>query len=124
MAAALTVSVIAELTGLGEGLVFVDKGINGTTPTAFTKIYKTLAKADTAEALDLGDVSTIACIVIRAITKNLDIDLDYADPFSKDLTIKAGEEPAVIPNPAGIVYVKNNTESETPVFEYIVIGTT
>jgi len=106
MAASFEVSVIAELTGLGKDISFTDKGTDGTTPTASSYMYRTLATANTEEALDLGDVSTATCIVIRAITKDLDIDLDFVSAFDADFTISAGEIPAIIPAPAGTVYVK------------------
>ena len=125
MAATLDVSVIAELQGLGQDIAFLDKGTDGTTPTATTgRPTRTLAVADTDEALDLGGVSTVTCIVIRAIDFDLDIDLDYASSFDVDLTIKAGEVPCVIPNPAGVTQVKNNGAAETPTYEYMVVGTT
>lgn len=125
MAATLDVSVIAELQGLGQDISFLDKGTDGTTPTATTGLqYRTLATADTDEVLDLGDVATVTCILIRAITNDLDIDLDYSSSFDVDLTIKAGEIPCVIPNPAGITRVKNNGAAEAPVYEYLVVGTT
>ncbi|KKK54255.1 hypothetical protein LCGC14_3086590 [marine sediment metagenome] len=87
-------------------------------------MYRTLAVADTDELLDLGDVSTVGAIVIRAITNNLDIDLDYVSAFDADLTVKVGAVPAVIPYPAGVIRVKNNGAGETPVFEYLIIGLT
>ncbi|KKM93552.1 hypothetical protein LCGC14_1207160 [marine sediment metagenome] len=125
MAATLDVSVIAELQGLGQDISFLDKGTDGTTPTATTgRQYRTLATADADEVLDLGDVSTVTCIIIRAVTLNLDIDLDYTSSFSADMTVKAGEIPAVIVNPVGVTRVKNNGAGETPVFEVWVIGTT
>jgi hypothetical protein len=102
---------------------FTDKGTDGTTPTAGSYMYRKLAVADTAEALDLGDVSTVTCIVIRAVTNDLDVDLDYSAAFDKDFTLAAGEIPAVIPTPV-LVYVKNNGAGEAPVYEYLVIGTT
>lgn len=125
MPATLDVSVIAELQGLGQDISFLDKGTDGTTPTATTgRQYRTLAVADTDEAVDLGDVSTVTCIIIRAVTNDLDIDLDYASSFDVDMTVKAGEIPAVITNPAGVTQIKNNGAAETPVFEVWVIGTT
>lgn len=125
MPATLDVSIIAELQGLGQDISFLDKGTDGTTPTATTgRQYRTLTTADTDEAIDLGDVSTATCIIIRAVTNDLDIDLDYASSFDVDLTIKAGEVPAVIPNPAGVTQIKNNGAGETPAFEVWVIGTT
>ena len=125
MAATLDISVIAELQGLGQDISFTDKGTDGTTPTATTgRQYRTLATADSDEVLDLGDVSTVTAIIIRAITYDLDIDLDYSSSFDVDFTIKAGEPAAVIPNPAGITRVKNNGAAEAPVYEVWVIGTT
>lgn len=124
MATEFNVSVIAELIGLGKDVSFTDKGIDGTTPTAGSYMYRTLAVADTDELLDLGDVSTVGAIVIRAITNNLDIDLDYVSAFDADLTVKVGAVPAVIPYPAGVIRVKNNGAGETPVFEYLIIGLT
>ncbi|KKM24404.1 hypothetical protein LCGC14_1605470 [marine sediment metagenome] len=125
MAATLDVGVIAELQGLGQDISFLDKGTDGTIPTATTgRQYRTLATADADEVLDYGDISTATCIIIRAVTNDLDIDLDYSASFDVDLTIKAGEVPCVIPNPAGITRVKNNGVGETPVYEVWVIGTT
>lgn len=124
MAATLDIAILAELTGLGKDQSFTDKGTDGTTPTAGGYMYRTLAVADTDEALDLGDVSTVTCIVIRAVTNDLDIDLDYASSFDVDLTVKAGEPAAVIMNPAGVTQVKNNGAAEAPVYEYLIVGTT
>jgi len=124
MAAELNVSVIAELTGLGMSQTFIKKGADGTTPTAATYNYRVLATTNTAEALDLGDISTVTCIIIYAIDYDLDIDCDFVSSFDADLTAKAGEIPAIITNPAGTVYVKNNGTGETPAYEYLVVGTT
>lgn len=124
MAAQVDCFVRVELSGLGLNYVFQDLATDGTTPTAATYNYRVLATADTAEALDLGDVATETILAIRAIDYDLDIDLDYVSAFDKDLTVKAGEPPALIPNPAGIIYVKNNGAAETPAYEYLLIGTT
>jgi hypothetical protein len=124
MAAETTVNVSVELTGLGLPRDFVDKSTDGTTPTAATYNYRVLATGDAAEALDLGDITTEAILVIRAIDYDLDIDLDFVSSFDADLTVKAGEPAALIPNPAGVVYVKNNGAAETPAYEYLLIGTT
>jgi hypothetical protein len=125
MAATLDVSVIAELQGLGQDISFLDKGTDGTTPTATTgRQYRTLTTADADEAIDLGDVSTVTCIIIRAVTNDLDIDLDYASSFDVDMTVVAGGPCAVITNPAGVTQIKNNGAGETPTFEVFVVGTT
>jgi len=124
MAAATKVIIQVELTGLGKDQYFTEVATDGTTPTAATYNYRVLATANTAEALDLGDVATEAILVIKAIDYDLDIDLDYVSAFDADLTVKAGEPAALIPNPAGIVYVKNNQTDETPAYEYFIVGTT
>jgi len=124
MAASVDVTIIAELTGLGIDIPFIKKGTDGTTPTAATYNYRVLATTNTAEALDLGDISTVQGIAIRAVDYDLDIDCDYVSAFDSDITVKAGEISALIPNPAGTVYVKNNGTDETPAYEYLVWGTT
>jgi hypothetical protein len=124
MAAEVDCRVQVELTGLGLNREFFDRATDGTTPTAATYGYRTLAVADTAEALDLGDVATETILVIRAVTNDIDVDLDFVTTFNSDLTLKAGEPAALIPNPAGVVYVKNNGAGETPVYEYLLCGTT
>lgn len=113
--------------GLGKNQTFTDKGIDGTTPTAATYNYRVIVDGAlaTPEALDLGDVATETILVIRAIDYDLDVDLDYVGAtFDVDFTVKAGEPAAVIPNPAGIIYVNNHTATETPAYEYLLIGTT
>lgn len=123
MAAEFNLSVIAELTGLGKIQTFVEKGTDETTPTAGAYMYRVIATADTAEALDLGDVSTVTAIILSAIDYDVDIDCDYVASFDADLTAKAGGIPVVITYPAGTVYVKGES-GQTPKFEYLIIGTT
>lgn len=123
MAAEFTCSVVAQLTGLGKEIEFAEKGTDETTPTAGTYNYRVIATADTAEALDLGDVSTVTAIVLYAVDYDVDIDCDFVTAFDADLTAKAGGIPAVITYPAGTVYVKGES-AQTPAYEYLVIGTT
>lgn len=123
MAAEANVSVIAELTGLGIIQNFVKKGSDETTPTAATYNYRTITTADTEEALDLGDVSTVTLVILYAVDYDVDIDCDFVSSFDADLTAKAGGIPAVIPYPAGAVYVKGES-GQTPAYEYLVVGTT
>jgi len=127
LAATCDVSIIVELLGLGHIQSFMTKATDGTTPTAATYNYRVIADGAlaTPEALDLGDVATETILVIRAIDYDLDVDLDYVGAtFDVDFTVKAGEPAAVIPNPAGIIYVNNHTATETPAYEYLLIGTT
>jgi len=123
MAAEFKVKMIAQLSGLGELINFIKQGSDETTPTAGAYMYRTIATADTAEALDLGDVSTVTMVVLYAVDYDVSIDCDYVAAFDADMTAKAGGIPAVIPYPAGTVYVKGES-GQTPKYEYLVIGTT
>ena len=123
MAAEFNVKMIAQLAGLGEPINFNKSGTDETTPTAGSYMYRTIAAANTAEALDLGDVSTVTAIILYAIDYDVLIDCDYDDvAFDADLTAKAAGIPVVITYPAGDVYVQGETD-QTPKYEYIVIGT-
>ena len=123
MAATFQVKMIAQLAGLGEQIDFIKSGTDETTPTAGSYMYRTIATANTAEALDLGDVTTVTAIILYAVDYDVDIDCDYVAAFDADLTAKAAGLPVVITYPAGVVYVKGET-GQTPKFEYLVIGTT
>lgn len=123
MAASFDVSVIAQLTGLGNQIDFAEKGTDETTPTAATYNYRVIAAADTAESLDLGDISTVTCVILYAIDFDVLIDCDFSSSFDADLTAKAAGIPAVIPYPAGTVYVQGES-GQTPKYEVLVIGTT
>lgn len=123
MAATFQVNMIAKLAGLGEPINYVKSGTDETTPTAGSYMYRTIATADTAEALDLGDVTTVTAIVLYAVDYDVDIDCDYVSAFDADLTAKAAGIPVVITYPAGTVYVKGES-GQTPKYEYLIIGTT
>lgn len=123
MAAEFTVGIIAELTGLGKIQSFVEKGTDETVPTAGAYMYRVIATADTAEALDLGDVTTVTAIILYAVDYDVLIDCDFVSAFDVDLTAKAGGIPVVITYPAGTVYVQGES-GQTPKFEYLIIGTT
>jgi hypothetical protein len=124
MAAQVDLTIIAETLSLGKNPKFIDKATDGTTPDTYVEHMPTLAVADTDEVLDVGDIATAQLLVIRAIDYDLDIDLDYVSSFDADLTVEAGGPAAAIPNPAGIIRVKNGSAGETPQFEYLLIGTT
>lgn len=123
MAADFTCKILAKLTGLGEEIEFNKKGSDETTPTAGCYMYRTIATADKAEALDLGDVLTVTAIILYAVDYDVDIDCDFVSSFDADLTAKAAGLPVVITYPAGTVYVQGESE-QTSKYEYIVIGTT
>lgn len=121
MAGTATVNISARLTGLGESSFNLSDSFTDATPTKVVQQYRVLASADSDEALDLGDISTVEGIMIRAVDLDLDVDCDYVDSFNADLDIAAGE--CAYFKPEGTVKVKNGTASETPAYEYIAWGT-
>ena len=123
MAAEFKINMMAQLSGLGEPVNFIKFGRDETTPTAGCYMYRTITTANTAEALDLGDVSTVTAIILYAVDYDVDIDCDFSVAFDADLTAKAAGIPVVITYPAGTVYVKGETD-QTPKYEYVVVGET
>ncbi len=124
MVAEVSVSTSVELTGLGLNRFFQDRAIDGTTPTGATYNYRVLTITNIDEALDLGDVSTGTILAIRAIDKDLKVDLNYTGgTFRTSFTLVAGKPAALIPNPEGDIYVVNDAGTDTPAFEYLLIGT-
>ena len=124
MTAEANVSIICEATGLGKLLQFCEKFATTTAPTALTYNYRvyTAAANDIGEVLDLGDVTTVHLIIIKAIDKRLYIDTSYSAAFSNEIDLQIGE--VAIFKPVGIVWVKNYTTAETPAYEYLCIGVT
>jgi hypothetical protein len=122
MAAEARIKLIAELTGLGQEDTISANFTTTTTVTRALHHYAIQDTADTDQALALGDVSTVQLLIIKCISNDVDIDLDYVSSFDADLTIQEGES-AVIPVPAGVVRFKNNDAGETSTIEYLVVGT-
>ncbi len=123
MAASLTLNIIAELLGLGKDLDFVDRFTLTQTPTKSTKQYRIQAVSGTAETLDLGGVTTIDLIIIKAISNDLLIDTSNvggAGSFVEELNIPEGE--IALFKPGGTVFIDNEDDSEACTYEYIVIG--
>jgi len=130
MAASCKINGKLNLSGLGEEITLEDDFDVASTdaaPTAFNKQYRTLAAGGTEEALDMGDVETdeLRLIYIKAIDYDLDVDTSYAAAtFSSELTILAGEFQIFRVPADNAVYVKNTTGTETPAYEYAVVGLT
>lgn len=129
MAATCDVETKLNLSGLGEEITIADDydvATTDTAPTAFTKQYRTLSAGGSEEALDMGDVETdeLRLIYIKAIDYDLDIDTSYASTFSSEITILAGESQIFRVPADNSVYVKNTTGTETPAYEYAVVGLT
>lgn len=120
MSATMEVTVRALLSGLGKEVEFNESFDTTTAPTAKTVQYRIQAVADTAEALDLGGVSTVHLIIIKSITNDLDVDADYSAAFDADIEVQEGE--FAIFKPAGTVYVKNHDNGVRSIYEYVVVG--
>uniref|UniRef100_A0A6H2A5Q9 Uncharacterized protein n=1 Tax=viral metagenome TaxID=1070528 RepID=A0A6H2A5Q9_9ZZZZ len=122
MAAECTVSIIAEVTGLGQLQQLAEKFSVTTTPTAVNYSYITQTTADTAQILELGDVSTVHLIIIKCVSNDLSIDTSYVSSFNAEISCQEGEVACF--KPSGTVWVKNEDAGEASVFEVLVIGVT
>ncbi len=120
MAASGTINIIAQLLGLGKELNFIDRFTLTNTPTKSHYAYKQQVAANTAEALDIGDISTIDLIVIKAITNDMEIDTSWVSSENAEIVVLEGE--ITVFKPSGTVYVDNQTADEQVTYEYIVIG--
>jgi hypothetical protein len=121
MAAELKTTILSQLTGLGSVLEFVDTFTTTTTPTRKYFGYQVQATADTAEALNLGDVTTPELIVLKCVTNDVDIDTSYSVAFSAELTVNEGE--VAVFKPVGTVYIRNDDAVELSTIEVLVVGT-
>ena len=120
MAASGTINIIAQLLGLGKEIDFIDRFTLTETPALATKIYRKQAVADTAEALDLGGVSTVDLIIIKAVTNDMLVDTSWVSSFNSEIIVLAGE--IAVFKPSGTVYINNQDSAEQIIYEYIVIG--
>lgn len=110
-----------QITGLGGVNFTMANSFTGVVPTRVESSVRTLASANTAEALGLGNVTVVKGILIRAIDYSLDVDTSFVDSFVAEITIPAGESAYF--RPTGVVQVKNTTAGQSPQYEYIVYGT-
>lgn len=120
MAAECTVSIIAELTGLGQLQQLAEKFSVTTTPARCVYHYMEQTTADTDEAIAVGDVGTIHLIVLHCITNDVDIDTSYVSSFSAEIECQEGE--TCVFKPTGTVRIKNDDAGEKSKIEYWVIG--
>lgn len=120
-AATAGVSMNISITDLGETSIILTKDFTASTPDAYARQYRQLESADTAEVLDLGDVSTIEGILLLADDNDIIIDCNYSGSFDEDIIVPAGQ--CTYFKPTGTVRVMNEDAGETPLYEYIVFGT-
>lgn len=122
MAASARTKILFELTGLGQELEFSGNFVTTTEPTRALHHYAVQDVADTDQALELGDVGTEQLLIIKCVSNDVDLDLDFDSAFNADLTVQEGEF-AVIPQPSGTVHFKNNDAGEQSTIEYVLVGT-
>ena len=120
MAAEANVSVICEVTGLGQLQVLADKFSITTTPARVHYQYMEQASADAAEVLDIGDVGTVHLIILKCIANDVDIDTSYSSSFSSEIEVQEGE--VAVFKPTGTVWIRNDDTDEKSTIEYLVIG--
>lgn len=121
MAGVATINLSLSVSGLGGATYTLPVSFTGTTPTAVTQGYRSLAKA-TSEALPLGDVTTVEGVLIHCITATtaLQIDPVYAS-ISNELTLGEGE--SCYFKPSGTIHINNTDADDAAVYEYLVFGT-
>ena len=120
MAAEANVSVICEVTGLGQLQILADKFSVTTTPARVHYQYMEQTTADAAEVLDIGDVGTVHLIILKCIANDVDIDTSYSASFSSEIEVQEGE--VTVFKPVGTVWIENNDAGEKSTIEYLVIG--
>jgi len=120
MAAEASISIIAEVTGLGQLQTLAEKFSVTTTPARVYYQYMEQATADTAEALDVGDVGTVHLIILKCVTNDVDIDTSFATSFAAEIEVQEGE--VAVFKPTGTVYIQNDDAEEKSIVEYLVIG--
>ena len=122
MAASAGINIIVELLGLGKIQSFIERFSLTSTPTEAIYNYRIQGTTDIEEALDLGGVSTVDLIAIKAVSKDLIIDTSYAAAtFSEEINLPEGE--IALFKPVGsTIYVMNDTALDVCTYEYLVIG--
>ena len=122
MAGAATVRIVATITGLDDQVDTHVLSTMSATPTKRAEIVQVQATADTAEALNLGGITTPKLIIIEAVDNAVDIDNSYVASFSAEVKLAEGEA-TVLGEPGGTVYLKNNVAAETFTVRTVIVGT-
>lgn len=120
MAASCEVNVIASLTGLGQLQDLAEKFSVTTTPARCVYQYLEQTTADTAEALEVGDIGTVHLIILKCVANDVDIDTSFDTSFSAEIECQEGE--ICVFKPTGTVYIQNDDEGEKSTIEYLAIG--
>jgi len=121
MAATCVLRLVGEVTGIDDQLDFHVRGDLATTPTKRAEMIQIQATTNTAEALNLGGVTTPLSITIEALDNAVDIDTSYVSAFAAEITLKEGEFATF--TPSGTVYIKNNVTGEVCTIHSVIVGT-
>ena len=124
MAAECSISVIADVTGLGEGLQFLEKfTVTGTIIKAVLN-RQIQAATNTAEALNLCGINTVELVIIKATSNDLLIDTDCASAgaFVKDQSVAEGECRIIKPDGTDDIFIKNEDGTEVCTVDYLIVG--
>jgi len=124
LTAAATVSIIAEVTGLGESLVFAEKFSVSTTPIKAVLNRQIQTTTNVAEALNLCGISTVELVIIKATANDLIIDTDCANnaAFTQDQSIAEGECRILKPDGTDGIFIKNEDGTEVVTVDYLIVG--
>ncbi len=121
---AVDISVIAEVSGLGEGLVFAEKfAVTGTVIKAVSN-RQIQTTTNIAEALNLCGISTVELVIIKATSNDLIIDTDCADnaSFVQDQSVAEGESRILKPDGTNGIFIKNEDGTEVVTVDYLIVG--
>lgn len=124
MTVAVDVSIIADVSGLGEGLVFAEKfAVTGTIIKAVLN-RQIQAATGTSEALNLCGISTVELVIIKATTNDLILDTDCANDgaFTQDQSIPEGECRILKPDGTNGIFIKNEDGTEVVTVDYLIVG--
>ena len=124
MAAECSVSVIADVTGLGEGLQFLEKFTVTSTIIKAVLNRQIQAATNTAEALNLCGISTVELVIIKATSNDLILDTDCTNvgAFVQDQSIAEGESRIIKPDGTNGIFIKNEDGTEVCTVDYLVVG--
>jgi len=128
MAAAVDVSIIAEVSGLGEDLNFCEKF--AVTETIIKAVLNRQIQTTTnvAEALNLCGIGAdgVELVIIKATDNDLIIDTDCADnaSFAQDQSIDEGECRILKPDGTDEIFIKNGIAGEKVTVDVLIVGST
>lgn len=129
MTVAVDISIIAEVSGLGEDLTFCEKFAVTETVIKAASNRQVQAATNTAEALNLCgiDADGVELVIIKATSKDLIIDTNCADngSFVQDQSIAEGESRIIKPDDAigtDGIFIKNGTAGEVVTVDYLIAG--